>query len=59
MAAMLVPLFPVVLLVELGVVRLTGHALMMLSHVAMIEGMVALMIYRWDRYAHGTHGHRA
>jgi hypothetical protein len=50
MAAMLVPMFAVVLLVELGVVRLTGHALMMLSHVAMIGGMVALMVYRWDRY---------
>jgi hypothetical protein len=24
----------------------------------MIGGMVALMIYRWDRYAHGSHGHR-
>jgi hypothetical protein len=23
---------------------------MMLSHVAMIGGMVALMVYRWDRY---------
>lgn len=31
---------------------------MMLSHVAMIAGMVALMVYRWDRYAHGSHGHR-
>jgi hypothetical protein len=58
MAAMLVPMFAVVLPVELGVVGLTGHALMMLSHVAMIGGMVALMVYRWDRYAHGTHGHR-
>jgi hypothetical protein len=26
--------------------------------VVMIGGMVALMIYRWDRYAHGSHGHR-
>jgi hypothetical protein len=26
---------------------------MMLSHVAMIGGMVVLMIYRFDRYAHG------
>jgi hypothetical protein len=57
--AMLAPMFAVVLPIELGVVGLTGHALMMLSHVAMIGGMVALMIYRWDRYAHGTHGHRA
>ena len=32
---------------------------MMLSHVAMIGGMVALMIYWWDRYAHGAHDRRA
>jgi hypothetical protein len=55
--AMLAPMFALVLPVELGVVGLTGHALMMLSHVAMIGGMVALMVYRWDRYAHGAHGH--
>jgi hypothetical protein len=58
-AAMLSPMFALVLPVELGVVGLTGHALMMLSHVAMIGGMVALMIYRWDRYAHGAHDRRA
>jgi hypothetical protein len=29
---------------------------MMLSHVAMIGGMVALMIYRMDRYAHRSQG---
>ncbi len=56
MAAMLVPMFAVVLPVEVGVVGLTGHALMMLSHVAMIGGMVAFMIYRclalaWPRTA--------
>jgi hypothetical protein len=56
--AMLAPMFAMVLPVELGVVGLTGHSLMMLSHVVMIGGMVALMIYRWDRYAHGSHGHR-
>ncbi len=50
-AAMLSPMFAVVLPVELGVVGLTGHSLMMLSHVAMIAGMVVLMIYRWDRYS--------
>ena len=55
--AMLAPMFALVLPVELGVVELTGHSLMMLSHVAMIGGMVALMIYRWDRYAHGRYGH--
>ena len=57
-AAMLLPMFALVLPVELGVVGLTGHALMMLSHMAMIGGMVALMVYRWDRYAHAAHGHR-
>jgi hypothetical protein len=30
---------------------------MMLSHVAMIAGMVVLMIYRRDRYALVAHGH--
>jgi hypothetical protein len=58
-AAMLVPMFAVVLPVELGVVGLDGHSLAMLSHVAMIGGMVALVIYRRDRYAHGRHGRRA
>jgi hypothetical protein len=32
---------------------------MMLSHVAMIAGMVALMVYRFERYAHRPGGHRA
>jgi hypothetical protein len=50
-AAMLAPMFALVLPVELGVVGLTGHSLMMLSHVAMIAAMVALMIYRWDHYS--------
>ena len=47
--------------VELGVAvpGLSERSLMMLSHVAMIGGMAALMICRWDRYAHGTHGRRA
>jgi flagellar biosynthetic protein FliP len=62
-AAMLIPTFALVVPVELGVARyvpgLTDHSLMMLSHVAMIGGMVALMIYRIDRYAHGAHGHQA
>ncbi len=57
--AMLVPTFALVLPVELGLVGLTGHSLMMLSHAAMIVGMAALMIYRWDRYAHGAHDRRA
>jgi hypothetical protein len=29
---------------------------LVLSHVAMIAGMAALMVCRWDRYTHGTHG---
>jgi hypothetical protein len=56
--AMLVPMFALVLPVELGVAGyvpgLSEHSLMMLSHVAMIGGMVLLMVYRWDRYAHGN-----
>ena len=58
-AAMLSPMFALVLPVELGIVGLTGHSLMMLSHVAMIGGMVVLMLFRFERYAHGTHGRRA
>ena len=56
--AMLVPILALVLAVELGVVGLTGHSLMMLSHTAMIVGMAALMMYRWDRYAHRAHERR-
>ena len=59
--AMLAPIFALVLPVELGVAvpGLSEGSLMMLSHVAMIGGMVALMLYRWDRYAHGAHDRRA
>jgi hypothetical protein len=57
-AAMLVPMFVVVTPFGLGAAGETsghsGHALMMLTHVAMVGGMVALMIYRWDRYTHGA-----
>jgi hypothetical protein len=56
-AAMLVPMFALVLPVEMGSAALSDDSLMMLSHVAMIGGMVALMIYRWDRYTHGPHDH--
>jgi hypothetical protein len=58
-AAMLVPMLIPVALVELGVAvpGLSEGSLMMLSHVAMIGGMVALMIYRFERYAHGSHDH--
>ncbi|MCA1716685.1 MAG: hypothetical protein LC781_07425, partial [Actinobacteria bacterium] len=62
--AMLVPMLALVLPVELGVAGyvpgLSEQSLAVLSHVAMIAGMVVLMIYRWDRYAaHGAHSHRA
>jgi hypothetical protein len=44
-------------------VRFTRHLLemvvAMLTHVAMIGGMVAMMVYRWDRYAHGGRDSRA
>ncbi len=56
--AMLFPMFALVLPVELGVVGLAGHSLMMFSHVAMVGGMVARMVYRWDRFAHGAHDRR-
>jgi hypothetical protein len=59
-AAMLAPMFALVLPVELGVAGrvpgLSEDSLMMLSHVAMIGGMVLLMLYRRDRYVHG-HDH--
>jgi flagellar biosynthetic protein FliP len=55
-AAMVAPMFALVIPVELGVVVLTGHSLMVLSHVAMIGGMILLMLYRLDRYAH-VHDH--
>ena len=58
-AAMLLPMFALVLPVELGIAGAAGHSLMMLSHVAMIAGMVALMLFRRDRYTHGVRDHRA
>ena len=58
-AAMLVPMFALVLPAQLGVAvpGLSGHSLMLWAHVAMIGGMVALMVYRWDRYTNGAHCH--
>jgi hypothetical protein len=56
-AAMLVPMFALVLPAELGVAKLSEHSLMVLAHVAMIGGMAALMLFRSDRYVHGAHGH--
>jgi hypothetical protein len=60
-AAMLVPMIAPVALVEMGVAvpGLSEGSLMMLSHVAMIGGMVALMVYRFERYAHRPGDHRA
>jgi hypothetical protein len=61
--AMLVPMFSLVLPVELGVAHylpgLSEGSLMLLSHVAMIGGMAALMLYRFDRYTNGAHAHHA
>lgn len=57
--AMLIPMFALVVPVELGVAHyvpgLTEESLMLLSHVAMIGGMALLMLYRFDRYAHAYH----
>jgi YHS domain-containing protein len=62
-AWMVVPMFALVAPVALGlegyVPGLTAHSLMLYAHVAMIGGMAALMLYRWDRYALGTHCHAA
>jgi hypothetical protein len=57
-AAMVVPMLAPALLVEFGVSvpGLTEGSLMLLSHGAMIGGMVALMAYRFECYAHD---HRA
>jgi hypothetical protein len=59
--AMVVPMLALALPVELGVAvpGLSDGSLMMLSHVAMIGGMVVLMLYRFERYAHGSHDRRA
>jgi hypothetical protein len=56
--AMLAPMLAPVVLVELGVPGLSEGSLMLITHVAMIGGMVALMVYRFDRYAYGSHEHR-
>jgi hypothetical protein len=58
---MAVPMLALAAPVELGmeVPGLSEGSLMVISHVAMVGGMVALMLYRFDRYAHGTpHGTR-
>jgi hypothetical protein len=58
-AAMVLPMLAVALPSALGLAGPTGHSLMMLAHVAMFAGMVILMLFRWDRYAHGAGHHRA
>jgi len=55
-AAMLVPMLAPVALVE-AVPGLSEGSLMVVSHVAMIAGMVALMAYRFERYTHGPRDH--
>ena len=57
-AAMLLPLLALAPLAAPGVAGLDGHARMMLAHVAMLAGMVALMVYRRDHYTHGSHRRR-
>jgi flagellar biosynthetic protein FliP len=62
-AAMLVPAFVLVFAAEWGpassVFSLSGSTPTMLSHLTMVAGMAALMVYRWDRYAHRAHGRSA
>ena len=62
-AAMLLPMFALVLPVELGVAGrvpgLSAQSLPLLAHAAMLAGMLVLMVYRRERYTHGAHGHRA
>ena len=59
--AMVLPMLALALPVELGVAvpGLSEVSLMVLSHAAMIGGMVALMLYRFERYAHADHERRA
>jgi flagellar biosynthetic protein FliP len=44
---------------EMTAAMLVPMFALVLSHVAMIGGMAALMLYRFDRYTHGPHGHHA
>lgn len=57
--AMVLPMLALALPSALGVGGPAGHTLMMLAHVAMIAGMIALMLIRWDRYAHDAHHRHA
>jgi len=62
-AAMLVPMLALVIPVQLGVASyasgLSEQSLPLFSHVAMIGGMVVLMLYHFERYAHGAPRHVA
>lgn len=61
--AMLLPMFALVVPVELGVAKhvpgLSEGSLMLLTHAAMIGGMAGLMVVGWDRHAHGADEVRA
>ncbi len=56
--AMLLPMFAIVLPVAFGLIDLTSRGLLMGSHLAMLVGMLALMLFRWSTYAsdHAHHG---
>lgn len=56
-ASMVVPMFALVVPTALGLVQWPAMALMGYAHLAMIGGMIALMLVRWDRYANGAHCH--
>ena len=56
-ASMVAPMYALVLPFALGLLPLSAMGLMMWAHVAMLGGMLALMLYRWDVYANGAHCH--
>jgi hypothetical protein len=60
-AAMLGPMLAVVLPETISPDRSTlgldSMSVMMVAHGAMIGGMILLMLYRWDVYAHGKNCH--
>jgi YHS domain-containing protein len=62
-AAMVGPMFAVVLpeafSPDRSIFGLDSMSVMMVAHGAMIGGMILLMLFRWDVYAHGAHCHHA
>jgi hypothetical protein len=54
-ASMLLPTFAAIGLLRAGIVGDAG-VLMLGEHVAMLLGMLAAMLLRFDEYAHGHHG---